>query len=107
MLYARNTGLTSTEIVKNENGKYECYFSGYTVDHSLHRVGIAVKVCSDIQVLNVEYYSARLMTTELKIGNFHIKVICCYAPTCDKSQEISVKLYAELLDLRAKTPKNC
>lgn len=67
-----------------EYGNYRFYYSGYKKfprGKAEAGVMIAVKNSKNIEIEQVNYNSARIISLDLLIQGIKLKVVCCYAPT--------------------------
>ena len=81
----RRLSTGSACISSTLNGKttdYEIYWKGHT-SKRIHGVGIAVKVDPRIDITNVNYVSARIISMEVTFYGCSLKIVNAYAPTED------------------------
>lgn len=90
-------------LVEGITNKYEFYWTGFKRKRE-YGVGIAIRQIPGIEVGEVTYISERMMTVELIIFGFSVKIISAYAPTELAKDSAKIKFYRELKKIKRTNP---
>ncbi|XP_066918729.1 craniofacial development protein 2-like [Clytia hemisphaerica] len=75
--------------------KYEIYWKGH-ISKRIHGVGIAVKIDPGIDIKDIKYISARIISMDVIVYGCSLKIVNAYAPTEGDSESMKNTFYRQL-----------
>ena len=76
---------------------YSCYWTGNGNENRFSGVGIFIKLCKEIVILEEPIYSGpRVISCKISFHGYKVKLINVYSPTEDKSTDIKMLFYKKI-----------
>ena len=95
MQVVERLGQGNIVIKPNDSTAYNLYWKGRD-DLRQHGVGILIKRCNYIKIIDVELYSPRILIARPTIHNINLKIIVIYAPHENLSSDLKNAFYNNL-----------
>ncbi|XP_066928505.1 uncharacterized protein [Clytia hemisphaerica] len=86
---------TIPSVINEKTTKYEIYWKGH-ISKRIHGVGIAVKIDPGIDIKDIKYISARIISMDVIVYGCSLKIVNAYAPTEGDSESMKNTFYRQL-----------